>query len=176
MCKSIKPTHKQQALRKAFGKFPTGVAVVTSVSKEHKAIGMTISSFNTVSMNPPLVSWCVERKARSYRDFSLCDSFNINVLADDQETLARRFATQGADKFSGVPVEPGRPPKIPGTSARFLCRTERKVLFGDHLMLIGRVVEFDNNSASPLIFANGDFHQLAVSEVEDQSNLIKKVA
>ena len=148
-------------LRSALGQFPTGVAVVTARAGDLGPVGMTINSFASISLEPPLISWCIDRSAAGYRTFAAVRRFAVTVLAEDQKELAIRFATRGADKFRGIDLEPGDAPLVPGGSAWFKCETYGMLPLGDHTMLLGKVVEFARNPVSPLAFGGGRFQQLS---------------
>ena len=150
----------RRALRSALGNFPTGIAIVTALTEERQPVGMTINSFASVSLSPPLISWCIDRRAATYRAFSRATEFAVTVLCAEQAELAMRFATRGAHKFDGIEVCGNQPPLIPGGCAWFRCRTWRSLLLGDHRMLIGRVIAHGSRPASPLVFANGEFRSL----------------
>ena len=160
MCKTIQPNSEDRRYRSALGQFTTGVAVVTSCDKNGAPLGMTINSFNSVSLYPRLVSWCIDLKAASYLDFRHCQHFTISVLTEDQQAMAKRFAYRGADKFQGIVCQPYQPPIIPSASAWFVCETHQQFLLGDHLMLVGRVLEFGHQAEKPLLFAQGQFYRL----------------
>lgn len=159
MCRTLVPRLETRALRDALGQFATGVAVVTTTADDNTPVGMTINSFTSMSMTPPLVAWCVDRRAAGYPVFAHTHHFCISVLADDQIELAKRFATPGGDKFRGIACD-GSAPVIEGACAYFRCDTDQRFLLGDHLMLVGRVIEFEKQTAMPLLFAQGRFHTL----------------
>ncbi len=150
----------RRELRDALGGFPTGVAIVTALAENRQPIGMTINSFTSVSLSPPLISWCIDRRAAAYEPFSRASRFAVTVLSAGQEDLAMRFATRGTNKFRDIDVCRDRPPVIPGGCAWFRCENSRSLLLGDHRMLIGRVVDFGGNPRAPLVFANGRFQSL----------------
>ena len=145
----------RRSLRYALGGYPTGVAIVTALADNHRPVGMTINSFASVSLSPPLISWSIDRRATTYEAFSRAAEFAVTVLSAEQADLAARFATRGADKFSGIEVCCNRPPVIPGGCAWFRCENSHSLLLGDHRMLIGRVVDYGSNSRAPLVFSNG---------------------
>lgn len=164
MCSPIKAPAETLQLRNALGCFPTGVAVVTALKSEGAPIGMTINSFTSVSLNPPLVAWCIDRSAASYRWFAATPAFTVTVLAESQQDLAWRFARRGEDKFRDLPVPAdAEPPVIPGGCAWFRCVTHRTVLLGDHRLLVGEVQQFQCTDARPLVFSRGDFHKLPIA-------------
>jgi flavin reductase (DIM6/NTAB) family NADH-FMN oxidoreductase RutF len=153
---------KVQEFRKTLGQFPTGVAVVTALASDGQPVGMTINSFNSVSLTPALISWCIDRDAASFTSFMLADRFAISVLAADQAGLAIRFATKGADKFHDITLSADGAPFIPGASAWFRCNNYWSTDLGDHALIIGRVIEFSSSEAVPLVFSNGRFRQLSM--------------
>ncbi len=160
MSKQITHIDARRELRNALGRFTTGVAIVTAPGDEGKPVGMTINSFGSVSLEPALVSWCIDRRADSYEAFVNADRFRITVLAEGQTELAMRFATRGADKFRGIKTGAGAAPVLAGGCAWFECRRYRAIPLGDHTMIIGEIVEFAQHPAAPLVFAAGGFRQL----------------
>ncbi len=157
MCKVMRSAVDTGGLRQALGAFSTGVAVVTAISEAGAPIGMTVNSFSSISLNPPLVGWCVDRRAAGFRFFAACNAFNVSILAQDQIELAKRFATRGADKFAGIEMVNKVIPLIPEASAWFRCSLYRQMPLGDHLMLVGEVKEFERGKKEPLVFSAGTF-------------------
>ena len=158
------------SLRGTLGQIPTGVAIVTALAENFQPVGMTINSFNSVSLTPALISWCIDNQSASYRTFSRAKSFVVTVLAEDQTELATRFATRGANKFHGIEISRTDAPVIPNGCAWFKCETYRSILLGDHMMLVGKIVEFAKNPVQPLVFKGGQFQQLAqITEVATQA-------
>ena len=165
MSKNSKSDNQARALRSAFGRYPTGVAIVTALGKDRQPVGMTISSFNSVSLTPALISWCIDVDAGSYASFNEASNFSVSVLSEDQAELALRFATCGANKFHDIPLTHDGEPLIPDACAWFRCEAFHRVILGDHAMLIGSVVDFSASGGRPLVFAGGRFQELA-TEVE----------
>jgi flavin reductase (DIM6/NTAB) family NADH-FMN oxidoreductase RutF len=130
------------------------VAIVTAVDPELHPLGMTINSFSSISLEPALVAWCIDRASASYSAFSMVRQFRITVLSDDQQQLALRFATRGADKFRDIGWD-AQGPIIEGGCARFECTVYRQLLLGDHLMIVGAIDRFDQSEANPLLFFDG---------------------
>jgi len=149
--------------------YPTGVAIVTTACDDGGPAGMTINSFSSISMEPALIGWCIDRSAASYPIFSRCSAFTISVLGQDQQQLASIFATANADKFGAIASAPvdndatSAGPVIPGASAWLRCQLYRQVPLGDHLMLVGEVTDFVRYSVQPLVFAQGQFGQLNIN-------------
>ncbi len=152
--------------RRALGAFTTGVTVVTTHGETHGDIGLTANSFNSVSLDPPLVLWSLARAARSVEAFTTCDYFAIHVLAADQEEISSRFAQRGVDKFLGLELErgPARIPLLKSCAARFICNTRYQYEGGDHIIFVGEVVDFSYWQRPPLLFYGGKYGQIQPRE------------
>ena len=152
--------NEPENIRRAFGCFATGVAVATTLDREGRRVGMTISSFNSVSIDPPLVLWSIGNDSLSYDAFTLAGDFAVNVLAEHQQSLSERFAARGGDKFAGLDCAQGLHgvPILPEYAACFECSTEHRYDGGDHVIIVGRVLRFDDRELEPLIFYRGDYH------------------
>jgi len=147
------------SFRRALSCFATGVAVVTTVDTAGTGVGITINSFNSVSLEPPLVLWSVAESSYSYDVFTSAEFFAVNVLAKDQEDLAERFAQRKGNKFDGLACRAGLNdvPLLPDFAACFECRTEHIYEGGDHKIIVGRVLRFEDHETDPLIFYRGDY-------------------
>ena len=147
------------AYRQVLGCFATGVAVVTTIDKHGEKAGITVSSFNTVSMDPPLVLWSIAKDSLTYEIFAVAEYFAVNVLAKHQKSICDRFAASGPDKFDGLDCSEGIEgvPILPDFSASFECRTEHRHVGGDHQIVVGRVLKFADRKTDPLIFYRGHF-------------------
>ena len=145
--------------RRALSCFATGVAVVTTVDTEGTGVGITINSFSSVSLEPPLVLWSIAESSYSYDVFTGAEFFAVNILSDDQESLAERFAQRKENKFDGLACREGLNdvPLLPEFAACFECRTEHIYAGGDHKIIVGRVLRFKEREADPLIFYRGDY-------------------
>ena len=145
--------------RKALGHFATGVTIVTTRGEDGAAIGMTANSFNSVSLDPPMVLWSLARSARSLPAFARASHWNVHVLACDQEALSNRFARAGEDKFAGLALDPcpSGMPLLPGCSARFQCRSAFQYEGGDHIIFVGEVIDYDRSAAPPLLYVTGQY-------------------
>ena len=152
---AIDPTE----LRRCLGSFVTGVTVITALDEHGTPIGMTANSFNSVSLDPPLIVWSVRTNARSFPVYSSAKRFVVNILAEDQVDISNRFARSGPDRFDGVAVTPGIDgvPLIDGCAAHLECRTEATYPGGDHLLFLGRVERIANLSRKPLAFGAGKY-------------------
>jgi flavin reductase (DIM6/NTAB) family NADH-FMN oxidoreductase RutF len=151
----------RKKFRAALGQYATGVAIVTAQSPGQPPVGMTINSFASVSLDPPLILWSVQSDTPSAPYFLQAPGFAITILSAAQEALAMRFAKTDGAKFEGLDVRVGHTgvPIIPGGIAEFECIMENVVSAGDHDILIGRVVSFQTKPAPALGFHNGKFTQ-----------------
>lgn len=154
------PSFSAQEFRAALGMFATGVTIVTARSADGQVIGLTANSFNSVSLSPPLVLWSLSRIAASLPVFSAGSHYAINVLAADQKTLADRFATRGADRWTGVTFDQGAggAPLLHGAAATFECFNRSRYEEGDHVIFVGEVERCTHRiGASPLLFHGGRY-------------------
>ncbi len=154
---SSDPDLDRVELRRALGRFATGITIVTTRGAAGKAEGVTVNSFSSVSLEPPLVLWCLRSAAPSLASFRAAGWFAINVLGAGEPHLSRHFATAHPDKFAAVPTLPGLGgcPLLPAALASFECRAERHIEAGDHVIFLGRVVRFDHREGEPLVFSAG---------------------
>ena len=161
--------------RNALGAFATGITVVTTRDAEGRDIGITANSFNSVSLDPPMVLWSLAKSARSLPAFLAASHFAVHVLAADQEELSLRFAARGKEKFTGLDLErgAGQTPLLRGCSARFQCRTAFRHEGGDHVIFVGAVEAFDQTEHPPLVFHDGRYalaaHKEPVPEPQAES-------
>lgn len=148
----------QRALRDVLGRYATGVAVVTTWHQGRPA-GVTVNSFTSVSLDPPLVLWCLNASSGSRSAFTRAEHFAVNVLAADQRDVCARFTRPG-DRFAGLPVHTGPHglPLLPGAVAVLLCRRAGLLPAGDHLLLLGAVMDHGMSPGPALLFADGDYH------------------
>ena len=151
-----------RALRNALGEFATGVTVVTTRGTDGLPVGVTINSFASVSLEPPLVLWSLGLQSPSLAAFEACSHYAVNVLAADQEELSQRFAQNRSDRFAGIDLIVGASgvPLIPGCCAWFECRNEMHYPGGDHLILVGHVESFCREEKQPLVFHGGLYRSL----------------
>ncbi len=146
--------------RRTLGQFPTGVTVITARTESGEPIGVTASSFNSVSVDPPLILWSVDKGAYSAAVFENAEYFAVNVLAKEQVALSNRFAGRGEDKFAGVDYASGLgdSPLFDGCAAQFQCKTWNLYDGGDHIIVVGEVKDYQRNeAASPLVFSQGGY-------------------
>ena len=145
--------------RSVLGHFATGVAVVTTLDARGNKVGITVSSFNSVSLDPPLVLWSVGEESQSYDIFTQANYFAVHVLARHQEELVNLFAQNGDDKFARFDCDAGLHgiPLLPEFAACFECSTEHIYPGGDHKIIVGRVHRFEERDAEPLIIHRSRF-------------------
>jgi len=148
-----------KVLRGALGSFATGVTIVTTCDAQGNDVGLTANSFNSVSLDPPMVLWSLARTALSLSAFVTSPYFAVHVLAADQEPLSNLFARRGAEKFAGLAIErgEGNVPLLPGCAARFVCRTAFQHEGGDHIIFVGEVLSLDHFERAPLVFHGGAY-------------------
>jgi 3-hydroxy-9,10-secoandrosta-1,3,5(10)-triene-9,17-dione monooxygenase reductase component len=153
------PNTTSAEFRGALGRFATGVTIVTTRDGSGNDIGLTANSFNSVSLDPPMVLWSLSRQSLSLPAFTQASYFAVHVLAANQDELAERFARRGIDRFSGLQTErgPGDIPLLADCSARFQCRKAYEYAGGDHVIFVGEVVTFDHSDRAPLVFHGGRY-------------------
>ncbi|MCW6507832.1 flavin reductase family protein [Lichenifustis flavocetrariae] len=151
-----------RSLRDAYALFPTGVAIITAISGGER-VGMTVSSFATVSLAPPLVSFSVALSAKALEAWTSVTTFGVSILADTQGDLSTRFARSLADKWSGVAVRQGEAaglPLIEGACGWLECAVHERQPGGDHVTVLGRVLSAARNreaAGRPLLFFGGAY-------------------
>lgn len=152
-----------RAYREALGSFPTGVAVVTAVGAGSH-VGITVNSFTSVSLDPPLVLWCMDRKSGRHDVFAAAPAFTVNILGTAHKAVSARLAKPGEHSLDGIaqiPTELG-PPALADSLAVFECLREQTLEAGDHTILLGRVLRFSRHSRSaPLVYYSGKYSALA---------------
>ena len=149
--------------RNALGQFPTGVCVVTARAMDGEDLGMTMSSFNSLSLDPPLVLFSVDRRSRSLHKWQDTKGYAINVLAESQKTISDRFARPLSNKWTGIDFDRGYAdaPLLRGITACFECRPHAIHDGGDHVLFVAQVVRFWTiQDRSPLIFCKGNYGAL----------------
>lgn len=177
------PLLDSRDLRSVLGTFVTGVTVVTTTDDEGRFHGVTANSFSSVSLDPPLVLWSQAVKSHSHPAFFKADRFTVNILAEDQIELSKRFAKSSHDKFTGIDVDlgSGGVPLLRDCSARLQCRVVSRVPGGDHTIYVGEVLAIDQSERKPLVFGNGryllaDPHDLADTKLSADRKQIQLTA
>lgn len=154
---------QSRALRDALGEFATGVTVVTTHSSTGEPVGMTVNSFNSVSLAPPLILWSVAKEALGYSNFTAGEGFAVHILKGDQQHISNLFAGCGADKFGQVKwhADADGIPILDDCAALFRCRRVHCIAGGDHTIILGEVLHFNASGAEPLIFHRGRYRSLS---------------
>ncbi|WP_407676493.1 flavin reductase family protein [Perspicuibacillus lycopersici] len=136
------------------GNYPTGVTIVTTVTETGIPLGLTVNSIASVSIDPLLILWSIDKSVSSYPEFMKTGHFAIHILAEDQRDICILFATKGIDRFkhctwefSNIPL-----PILTGTASVLQCRTYRTIEAGDHTIIIGEVLSIQNFDKEPLLY------------------------
>jgi len=149
-------------LRRVMGLFATGVTVITTRDASGAPYGLTANAVTSVSLDPPLLLICVDRKSETFPHFYDSKLFILNILAEGQEEVSRRFATSGGDKFAGIPHHIGRlgTPILEGTLGHIECLIVETHEAGDHVIHLGEVQDACTTDGQPLLFFRGKYRQL----------------
>jgi flavin reductase (DIM6/NTAB) family NADH-FMN oxidoreductase RutF len=163
-------------LRDALGQFATGVTIVTTVAPGGERLGMTISSFNSLSLDPPLVLFSIVKAAHSFTAWQQAERYAINVLSEDQEELSNKFARAKGEKWIGQTVLNGKTgvPLLPNAVIAFECEAYGRHDGGDHEIFVGRVIELHENLAKrghPLVFFGGQYRRLAAAQAHTPADI-----
>ena len=152
--------------RRTLGRFPSGVTVVTTRDASGQTLGLTVSAFCSVSLEPPLVLVCIDHRSEANRGLRESGLFAVSVLADDQEDVSRRFAAPGAHKLAGFPFLDSRLglPLVPGALAHVECRVRSFHDEGDHAVWVGEVRGAAAHPGRPLVHHGGNYRRLVPDE------------
>jgi flavin reductase (DIM6/NTAB) family NADH-FMN oxidoreductase RutF len=152
-----------KALRHALGRYATGVTLITCQDRTGQRLGLTANSFNSLSLDPPLVLWALRTASTHLHDFEQASHFAVNVLGQTQLALSQRFASPVPDRFALGDWREGEggSPVLAGCAAVFECVTEQQLLAGDHVLFIGRVLRFSQDAqVPPLLYQGGSYRAL----------------
>ncbi|MFI4888142.1 MAG: flavin reductase family protein [Burkholderiales bacterium] len=149
----------ERQLRDALAQFATGVTIVCARAPDERYVGFTANSFNSVSLDPPLILWSLSRRSTSLAAFEAAERYAVNVLSASQVELARRFSRPHVDRFANVAFRLGwsDSPLIGGCVAWFECRHHSRYRAGDHMVFIGEVVTVERAPGRGLVFQHGHF-------------------
>ena len=149
-------------IRNVLGHFATGVTVITTKDTTGKPFGLTVNSFTSLSLTPPLVIVCVDKTVDCYSCFDESKVFAVNVLNEDQEELSRRFATKGIEKFEGIQWRMGEngSPLLDGVIGAIECKVTHSYEGGDHTIFLGEILSATAKGDRPLLFFKGKYHCL----------------
>ncbi len=148
--------------RRALCQFAAGVTVVTTRDGRGRSLGLTVTAFASVSVDPPLVLICVDHRSETHVGFRDAGLFGVSILAEGQEELSRRFAGGGAAKFKGLDLAQGTTgvPLIPGALAHLECRVSASHVAGDHTIYVGEVLAVQVRPGRPLLYHDRDYRRL----------------
>lgn len=148
-----------QELRRILGHFATGVTVITTKDKKGTPFGFTANAFTSLSLNPPLVLVCVDKTVKCYSCFDESKLFAVNILAEGQEDISRRFATKGIEKFAGVKWRKSKNglALLDGALAYIECKVTRSHEGGDHTIYVGKILKATASGDRPLLFFKGKY-------------------
>ena len=151
-----------RALRQTLGQFGTGVTVIATRTPTDELVGLTANSFGALSLDPPLIAWSLRVSSPSLPVFQSAPRFVVNVLAEAQVDVSRRFSSSGLNKFDGVAFAQSQYglPLLHGAAAWFECRTVSQQMAGDHCLFIAQVERFSSSEAAPLLFHAGGYFAL----------------
>jgi len=149
--------------RRCLGRYATGVTVATCTDASGEAYGLTVNSFSSVSLDPPLVLWNIAKVSRSLQAFLDATHFGVNVLASGQRDLAVHFARSAPNLFAGVASRKSAQgvPQLDATLAWFECRSYSRYECGDHYILVGEVIDYRADDGEPLLFYGGNYAALS---------------
>lgn len=157
------PRVDKDQFRRACSRFATGITVASVIGADRAPHGLTVNSFTSVSLAPPLVLFCIDLGSGVARHFRLARFFAINILGQHQRSISAHFARKGHDRFNGIEWHPGKTgaPLLPGALATLECRTVRRITAGDHVALIGHVVTAVTHEGKPLIYYSSGYHEIS---------------
>ena len=149
-------------IRNVMGHFATGVTVITTKDLSGTPFGLTVNSFTSLSLDPPLVIVCVDKTVDCYNCFDESKVFAVNVLSEDQEELSRRFATKGIEKFEGLKWRMGDhgSPLLDSVVATIECKVSSSYKGGDHTIFLGEILNATAKGDRPLLFFKGKYQHL----------------
>ena len=152
---------QHRSLRDAFGQFVTGITVVTARTATGLPIGITANSFASVSLEPALVSWCIDEKSTRFNEFIAAKYYSISILNAEQQDISNLFAERSwdgtvfddADWFAGL----NEVPQLTGVGTRFHCEQQDVYIGGDHRIIVGKVLDYESEAQAPLLFFQGNY-------------------
>ncbi len=156
---NVNASTAQDEFKKALGNYPTGVTVVTTFDEANNPIGLTVNSFASVSLDPLLILWSIDKKSGSCPAFIEAEKFAVNILADDQADICTLFASKVEDRFSQCKWEESERnlPVLSGSLAQLECKTAKQIDAGDHIIFIGEVIHIHNEDKNPLLYHRRNF-------------------
>ena len=153
--------------RQVLGKLPTGVVAITGTNDDNEKLGLVVGTFQSLSLEPPLVMFCVDKSSSTWPKLRKLQNFTANILSDDQISICRSLSRKGPEKFEGLPCTTGPlgTPHLDGATAYIDCKVTAEVVVGDHYMVVGAVTNMEEGSGNALIFRGGKFGQYLPIEI-----------
>lgn len=163
MTSSLPTLVDHSTFRATLGRFASGITVITARDDDGRDVGMTVSAFSSLSLTPPLILVCIDHAASVGPVLQRCETFAVNILAEDQEAVSRRFAEKDVDRFEGIGFQRGLHglALLDGAIAQLECRVQSRYREGDHTILIGAVEEASVHEGRPLMYFRGGYRRLA---------------
>jgi flavin reductase (DIM6/NTAB) family NADH-FMN oxidoreductase RutF len=154
-----------QQFKLAMSQFATGITVMSALDNNNKPVGMTANSFNSVSLHPPLVLWSLAKSSSHFNTFAQCMHYGVSILSASQEAISQRFSIFKGDRFDGVEVSLGKTglPFIAHSLAHFECKTRSVYDEGDHVILVGEVIDCQAAPSAALVYHARQYHALGKS-------------
>lgn len=154
-----------ELFKQVMGNYPTGVTVVTTVTKEGAPIGLTVNSFASVSLDPLLILWSIDKRVSTYEEFISTDKFAVHILAENQGDICSLFASKGIDRFANCKwnLSNNQLPIIEDVSSVLQCKTFKTVDAGDHTILIGEIIDIQSEMKEPLLYYKRRFGKIPTS-------------
>lgn len=151
-----------ELFKEVMGNYPTGVTVVTTVDENEQPLGLTVNSFASVSIDPLLILWSIDKRVGTYQTFTGTEKFAVNILAGDQSDICSLFASRGIDRFKNCEwsLSEHKLPIIAGAAGVFQCKTYKTIEAGDHTILIGEVIDIQSANSDPLLYHRRKFGKI----------------
>ncbi len=151
----------EAGFKHAMSHYASGVTVVTA-EHDGKLFGMTVSSFASLSLRPPLILVCIEKSVKTHDAIAGAGHFGVSILGDDQQSISNRFASRNDDKFSGLEIQRGSlgVPLLPGALTTLECRVHDRLPGGDHTIFVGEVVDAQTREGSPLLYFRAAYREM----------------
>jgi flavin reductase (DIM6/NTAB) family NADH-FMN oxidoreductase RutF len=148
--------------KELMGNYPTGVTVVTTADENGNPLGLTVNSFASVSIEPLLILWSIDKKVSSYETFCKTDKFAVHILSEQQGDICTLFATKGTDRFANCTwgKSPYGLPIISGAAGVLQCKTYNRIEAGDHMILIGEIIDIHDDRKEPLLYHKRRFGKI----------------
>jgi len=150
------------AFRNSLGNFPTGVALITVNCKNFGDLGLTVNSFASVSLDPPLILWSINKSSDLFETFIDTETFTVNILSEDQQDISTQFSKKSQHSLKGYDWQRTKNGCLfaPNSLVHFDCTTFEQIDGGDHIIFVGKVTDFVNRGGKPLVFSQGKYRKI----------------